>query len=138
MRPAVDVSVGFQPEPGSFGPVTQTDIVRFAGAAGDFNPLHHDADYVSRTGFRTVIAMGQLQAGILAGWLTDWCGVEHLRSFTVRFSAPVSLGDELQLSAEVIDVRTEDGVEVADLAVVARCGQTAVVHGTACIQRRSS
>ncbi|ROS32064.1 MaoC family dehydratase [Amycolatopsis thermoflava] len=109
------------------GPVTQTDIVRFAGAGGDFNPLHHDPEFARRAGFPGVLAMGQMQAGMLAAWLTDWCGVEHLREYEVRFVAPVFLGAVLRFSGEVTEVT--DGV--AALALRARDGETEVLRATA-------
>jgi acyl dehydratase len=53
------------PSPHTFGPVSQTDIVRFAGAGGDFNPLHHDREFAGAAGFERPIAMGQFTAGLL-------------------------------------------------------------------------
>jgi acyl dehydratase len=53
------------PSPRTFGPVSQTDIVRFAGAGGDFNPLHHDREFAGAAGFERPIAMGQFTAGLL-------------------------------------------------------------------------
>ena len=102
-------SVGDRPGPRRFGPVTQTDIVRFAGAGGDFNPLHHDPERARAAGFEAPIAMGQMTAGVLAGWLTDWCGVENLRSYEVRFTAPVRIGDTLELSGAVVEVTSDPG-----------------------------
>jgi acyl dehydratase len=93
--------VGDAVPPRSFGPVTQTDVVRFAGASGDFNALHHDPERARVAGFAAPIAMGQMTAGLLAGWLTDWCGVERLRHLEVRFTAPLHLGDTVVLSGEV-------------------------------------
>ncbi|KLL11307.1 acyl dehydratase [Protofrankia coriariae] len=121
------------------GPLTQTDIVRFAGAGGDFNPLHHDPEFVRSSGFPGVISMGQLQAGMLAGWLSDWLGVEHLREFEVRFVAPVFLGDVLRLSGEIVAV---DGPgpasaaapvteSVAEIALSVRRGDDTVVRASA-------
>jgi len=82
----VQAEVDARPRPRTVGPITQTDIVRFAGAGGDFNPLHHDLGFAASAGFQRPIAMGQLTAGLLAGWLTDWCGVENLLRFEVRFT----------------------------------------------------
>uniref|UniRef100_UPI0024B4E4FC MaoC/PaaZ C-terminal domain-containing protein n=1 Tax=Candidatus Protofrankia californiensis TaxID=1839754 RepID=UPI0024B4E4FC len=96
MRQPIRVTIGDTFPAREIGPLTQTDIVRFAGAGGDFNPLHHDPEFVRSTGFPGVISMGQMQAGMLAGWLSDWLGVEHLREFEVRFVAPVFLGDLLR------------------------------------------
>lgn len=84
-RSPLSVAPGDEPPPRETAPVSRTDIVRFAGAGGDFNPLHHDPDFAARAGFPDVIAMGQYQAGVLAGWLTDWCGVEHLLRLELRF-----------------------------------------------------
>jgi 3-hydroxybutyryl-CoA dehydratase len=117
------------------GPVTQTHIVRFAGAGGDFNPLHHDPEFAVRAGFDGVIAMGQMQAGMLASWLTDWCGVEHLIELDVRFRAPVQLGAVLRFTGEVTTVGLCDGEAVAGLAVSASVLGSDVVRGTAVIRR---
>ncbi|MFR9804989.1 MaoC/PaaZ C-terminal domain-containing protein [Pseudonocardia sp. RS010] len=68
--------------------MTRTDIVRFAGAGGDLDPLHHDQASAARAGFDDVIAKGQFQAGLVAAWLSDWCVVEHLRELEVRFRVP--------------------------------------------------
>ena len=117
------------PEPRTFGPVTQTDVVRFAGAGGDFNPLHHDPEHARAAGFDAPIAMGQLTAGLLAAWLTDWCGVERLRRFEVRFTAPLHLGDTVILSGSITSV--EDGVAHLDLAATGF--SSALVTGTALV-----
>jgi acyl dehydratase len=128
MRAPVRVAAGEAPEPRVIGPISQTDVVRFAGAGGDFNPLHHDPELVRSSGFPGVISMGQLQAGMLAGWVSDWLGVEHLRSLDVRFVAPVFLGDTITLSGEVETVT--DGIASLTLLASKQDG-SAVVTGRA-------
>jgi len=105
----------------TLGPVTQTDIVRFAGAGGDFNPLHHDPAAATAAGFPQPIAMGQLTAGLLAGWLTDWCSVENMRALGIRFTAPLTIGATVTLSGEVTDV---DQQGVATVRARAAAGET--------------
>jgi len=122
-------AVGDRPFPRLFGPVTQTDIVRFAGAGGDFNPLHHDTEQAQRAGFATPIAMGQFTAALLAGWLTDQFGVENLRSLEVRFTAPVHLGDVVELSGVV----TELDEDTARVDLMAAVGDKPVVTGKATV-----
>ena len=90
------------------GPITRTQIVRFAGAGGDFNPIHHDEEFARSAGQPTVFAMGQLQAAMLARFAAEWLGAGALRSLSVRFSAKVWPGDVLSLhgaltSAEIVD-----------------------------------
>jgi acyl dehydratase len=104
-------------------------VVRFAGAGGDFNPLHHDPEHARAAGFDAPIAMGQLTAGLLAAWLTDWCGVERLRRFEVRFTAPLHLGDTVILSGSITSV--EDGVAHLDLAATGF--SSTLVTGTALV-----
>jgi 3-hydroxybutyryl-CoA dehydratase len=127
MRAPCPVAVGDRPPVREIGPITQTDIVRFAGAGGDFNPLHHDPSFAAVAGFRSVIAMGQLQAGILAAYLSDWLGVEYLRDYEARFVAPVYPGDVLVLSGEVVSLA--DGF--ADIVLTASVGEQAVVTAQA-------
>jgi 3-hydroxybutyryl-CoA dehydratase len=127
MRTPRAVQVGSAAEERQIGPITQTHIVRFAGAGGDFNPLHHDPAFAAGAGFRSVIAMGQMQAGMLAGFVTDWLGVENLREFEARFVAPVHVGDVLQLRAEV----TAFDESIAIVQAVASVDGRPVVAATA-------
>jgi 3-hydroxybutyryl-CoA dehydratase len=133
MRTPVRITAGEQVPAREIGPVTQTDVVRFAGAGGDFNPLHHDPAFAEAAGFPGVLAMGQLHAGMLASWLSDWAGVEHLRELEVRFVAPVFLGDVLRFTGEVTTV---DG-DRAELEVVAARGGEPVIRAHATITPRS-
>jgi acyl dehydratase len=92
-----------------FGPLERVDIVRYAGASGDFNPIHTDEGYARATGAPTVFAMGMLPAGYLAHALSDWFGgPQRIRRFKVRFTTRVWPGDELACSGRVESV--EDGV----------------------------
>jgi acyl dehydratase len=85
------------------GPVTRTQIVRFAGAAGDFNPMHHDEPFAQAAGQESVFAMGQLSAALLARLMSEWVGAERVRSLSVRFTAKVWPDDELDLHGEVVE-----------------------------------
>lgn len=106
------------------GPITRTDIVRFAGAGGDFNPLHHDEEYARAAGFPTVFAMGQMQAGMLSRLATDWLGLDAIESYKVRFSAKVWPGDVLTLR---VAEQERDGDRVdAVLEAVRQDGEVAV------------
>lgn len=98
------LQVGDEAPARGFGPLTRIDIARFSGAGGDFNPLHLDPAAARAAGFDDVIAMGQLQAGIVAGVLSDWVGVERVHRFAVRFLSPFRLGESLVVSARVVAV----------------------------------
>jgi hypothetical protein len=72
-------------------PVTRTQIVRFAGAAGDFNPMHHDEPFAQATGQPSVFAMGQLTAAIVGSAVAGWLGRENVAAYGVRFKHNVCL-----------------------------------------------
>jgi acyl dehydratase len=91
------------------GPVSRTDIVRYAGAGGDFNPIHHDEVFAKEAGLPSVFAMGLLGAGYLARLVSDWLGLQNLRSFRVRFAAQVWPGEVLHSSGTVVRVHKDDG-----------------------------
>jgi acyl dehydratase len=108
-----------------------TDVVRFAGAGGDFNPLHHDRDFVAAAGFPDIVSIGQFQAGLLAGWLSDLFGVEHVVEYEVRFLAPVFVGDVLTFGgvATAVDDADEDGRRLATIDLTCARADGAVVVG---------
>jgi hypothetical protein len=96
-----DLAVGAGPAPREYGPLTRTDFVRYQGASGDFNPIHHDEEFARAAGFPTVFSVGMLQAGILAGYCAEWLGADNVRAFSVQFREQVWPGDHLVCSATV-------------------------------------
>ena len=105
-RPTRDgVSPGMEFEETVFGPVSRADIVRYAEASGDDNPIHQDEDYARKSGAPTVFAMGMLPAGYLATAVSGWFGgPQHLRRFKVRFTTRVWPGDEIVCVGRVVSV----------------------------------
>ena len=125
---SLDLTVGDTAEPRTFGPITRTDIVRYAGASGDFNPIHHDEGFATAAGFPTVFSIGMFQAALLATYATDWLGAEAIRRFTVRFQEQVWPDDELTCSGTVTAVEV-DGAETrveVDLVCTRQTGGTAI------------
>jgi acyl dehydratase len=99
--------------------LTRTQIVQYAGASGDYNPLHSDEVFATQVaGYPTIFAHGMLTMGMTGRMLTDWVGDGRLRSFGGRFVSQVWPGDTLTATATVTDVRTEDGVPVVEVAIV--------------------
>jgi 3-hydroxybutyryl-CoA dehydratase len=88
-------------------PVTRTQVVRFAGAAGDFNPMHHDEPFARAAGEEGIFAMGQLTAAILGGFVAQWLGREVVSGYGVRFREKVRPGDALVLRGELVGGRAE-------------------------------
>jgi acyl dehydratase len=102
-----------------YGPLERADIVRYAGASGDFNPIHIDEGYARRTGAPTVFAMGMLPAGYLGHAVSDWFGgPHHLRRFKVRFTTRVWPGDEIACSGKVTAI--EEGLVKVTVQAIRR------------------
>jgi acyl dehydratase len=84
-------------------PLTVTDFVRYQGASGDFNPIHHDTAYAVAAGFPGPFAVGMLTAGITANRIAAAHGATAIRRFRVRFSAQAWPGDALSWVEEPAD-----------------------------------
>ena len=96
----------------------RTQIVQYAGASGDYNPLHTDEVFTTQVaGYPSVFAHGMLTMGMTGRMLTNFVGDGRLTKFGVRFTAQVWPGDDLTATATVTDVREEDGVPLVDLDV---------------------
>lgn len=124
MSTVLDLTVGTVGPTVTYGPQTRTDIVKYAGASGDFNPIHHDEGFATSAGFPTVFSIGMLQAGILGSYATDWLGAENIRRIAVRFKEQVWPGDELT-AAGVITAVEGNRVEV-DLSLTRQTGGVAI------------
>jgi acyl dehydratase len=99
--------------------ITRTQIVMYAGASGDYNPLHSDEVYVTQVaGYPSVFAHGMLSMGATGKVLTDWVGNGRLTKYGVRFVNQVWPGDSLTATATVEAIREEDGQHLADFSVV--------------------
>jgi acyl dehydratase len=125
-----ELIVGAECTPREFGPLTRTDFVRYQGASGDFNPIHHDDEFAQSAGYPGAFSVGMLQAGILATYATDWLGPRNVRKFGVQFREQVWPGDRLVCSGRVVD--RDDAARTVDLElIVTRIGGGAAIKGTA-------
>ena len=108
--------------------LTRTDLVRYAGASGDFNPIHHDEEFAKMAGNPTVFGHGMLTAGFVAKCLTDFVGPENLRRYKVRFATRVWPGDTITCKGRVTRKYDEAGEHRVEGEIVAlrQTGEIAV------------
>jgi len=104
-----DVQIGDEAPVWTVPRLSRTQIVRYAGASGDFNPIHHDEKFSVRAGNETVFAHGMLSMGLMGKMLTDWVGDGNLRNFRVRFVNRVWPVDTVAYKAVVTDKQEEHG-----------------------------
>ena len=96
----------------------RTQIVMYAGASGDYNPIHTDEVFATKAaGYPSVFAHGMLTMGMTGRMVTDLVGDGQLKSYGGRFTSQVFPGDDLTTTATVDEVREEDGEPVVALSV---------------------
>ncbi|MCO7191533.1 MaoC family dehydratase [Pseudonocardia sp. McavD-2-B] len=99
--------------------VTRADLVRYAGASGDLNPIHWSDRVAAVAGLPGVIAHGMLSMALAGRVLTAWTGdPAAIRSYGTRFTRPVVVPDDdagatVELSGTVAEVREEGGERIA-------------------------
>ena len=95
--------------------LTRADLVQYAGASGDFNPMHTDEVAAKEAGMESVFGHGMLSAGLLATALTNWVGVGNLKRYNVRFVKQAWPGEEFSTTITVTGKRSEDGIYLVDM-----------------------
>ena len=103
-------------------PLTRTDLVMYAGASGDFNPMHHDEIAAQQAGLPSVFGHGMFTAGLLATAITDYVGIGNLTSYRVRFTKQTWPGEVLTTKVTVREKRGGNEV-VLDCSVVNEQGE---------------
>jgi acyl dehydratase len=108
------------------------DFVKYAGASGDFNPIHYDEPLAKEAGYDSVFAQGMLTAGIASHAVSDWLGLGNVTAFGVRFQAQVWPGDTVTAYGEVTDLEHDGEVThvEADVTVENQAGEV-VLSGDA-------
>jgi len=137
MTDPVAVAVGDELPPLALR-ITRADLVRYAGASGDFNPIHWSDRIAGSAGLPGVIAHGMLTMALAGRMITTWVGDPGaVRSYGVRFTRPVVVPDDdegacVEISGEVVEVVEDGGVRIARVAITARSdGRTVLGRATA-------
>lgn len=112
-----DVSEGMQIGELKKGPIERIQLVKYAGASGDFNPIHVDELYAKSAGYPSVFAHGMLSMGFIGQLLTDWAGVGSLREFAVRFRAITWPGDVITCRGIIKKKRVDEKSHLVELEV---------------------
>src|SRR5664279_3114984 len=98
--------------------LSRTQIVQYAGASGDYNPLHSDEVYTTqKAGYKSVFAHGMLTMGLTGKMLTNYVGAGRVVKYGVRFTNQVWPGDTLDATATVAAIREEGGKHLVDLTI---------------------
>ncbi len=121
-------------------PITRADLVQYAGASGDFNPIHWNERVATSVGLPNVIAHGMFTMAAAIRVVTDWIGDPGaVLEYGVRFTRPVVVPDPdgavLSVSGSIRAIR-EDGLIEVDLTATAE-GQTVLAKARAVVRPRA-
>src|ERR1700704_5870270 len=106
-------------------PLTRTDLVMYAGASGDFNPMHHDEVAAQAAGLPSVFGHGMFSAGLLATAVTNYVGIGNLTSYRVRFTKQTWPGEKLSTTVAVTEKRPGNEI-VLECALVNESGEAKI------------
>ncbi|ELY64966.1 FAS1-like dehydratase domain-containing protein [Natrinema versiforme] len=123
-------------ESGDTGPTVVVEdlerqhFVKYAGASGDFNPIHYDEPYATAAGNESVFGQGMFTAGVTSRVVANWFDLRDVMSFGVRFQSRVFPGDTVVASGEVAEIDADAGTVDAELEARTTDGET-LLTGTA-------
>jgi len=124
--------------PGQGFPIARADLVRYAGASGDFNPIHWNERFATSVGLPNVIAHGMYTMALVVRVVTDWVGDPGaVVEYNVRFTRPVVVPDPdgaVLDVAGVVSAVGDDGLTVVDLTATVN-GQTVLAKARATVRR---
>ncbi|EQA44673.1 MaoC-like protein [Leptospira broomii serovar Hurstbridge str. 5399] len=99
--------------------ITHANLVRYAGASGDFNPIHNDPDFARKTGLDGTIAHGMFVMAQIGRLCTAWVDQKQIKEFGVTFKAMTKPGQRLTCSGKVKRKKEENGEKLLVVAVEA-------------------
>jgi acyl dehydratase len=115
----------------SLEPITRLDLIKYAGASGDYNPIHTVDEAAHEAGLSGVIAHGMLTAAVVGRLFSPHLSHGYVKSLGVRFTGMVYVGDTLRVGGSVTESRREAGGKVYGFELYVRTGSEDVVTGTA-------
>ncbi len=101
------------------GPITQMDLVRYAGASGDFNPIHNDAEFARSVGLNGTIAHGMYVMAQVGRMCSNWAHPLQIKWFGVKFRGMTLPGETLVMTGKVKKKKEENGEKLITVAVQA-------------------
>jgi len=114
------------PPPLVLGPLTRTDFVRYQGASGDMNPVHHDEPFATAAGYPGPLAVGMFAAGVMNSWASDHLGPENVRRTRVRWRKAAFPGTVLTINGKVAATRDEDQTVELEITATDQDGDIAL------------
>lgn len=125
--PAPAWSVGEELGPRALPPVTRLQLIKYAGASGDFNPIHTIDEAAEKAGLKGVIAHGMLTLATMGLLFSPYLEHGYVKDFRARFSGMVYVGDALEIGGRVTNVEETEEGRLCTFDVFSRRGEDDVV-----------
>ncbi len=122
--------VGDELEERALPPITRLQLIKYAGASGDFNPIHTIDAAAEEAGLPGVIAHGMLTLATMSLLFSPYLEHGYVKELKARFSGMVFLGDELAIGGRVIEAAGSEAGSLYTFEVSARRGEDVVASGT--------
>ena len=113
--------------------INQMDLVRYAGASGDFNPIHNDVEFAKKVGLGGTIAHGMFSMAQLGRMLTNSINPLQIKNFNVKFKGMVKPGQTLTCTAKVKRKKEDAGVKLLTISIEGVAGDQVCVSGEAVV-----
>ncbi len=116
------------------GPIERLQLVKYAGASGDWNRIHFEEGFAVAAGYPSVFAHGMLSMAFLGEVVAKWVGPHRVRKIGCRFKAITWPGDVVTCHGEITALREENGLKLADVKLWAETQKgTVTVEGSATV-----
>ena len=99
------------------GPINQDDLVLYANASGDQNPIHIDQNFAKKSGLPDVIAHGMLIMSYLGRLLTNSVTQSQIMNFSVQFSNMTHINEKIICNGKVLEKNSVEGKEIVTIAL---------------------
>ena len=96
-------------------PLQQQDLIKYARASGDYNPIHLDKNFANNIGLDNVIVHGMLIMAHLGKSIANSMTIPYLKHFSVQFSSITTLGEKLICSGQVIKIEKDKEKKIISL-----------------------
>lgn len=114
-----DYEIGAELPSETVGPIKHMDLVRYAGASGDFNPIHTDPEFAKEVGLGGTIAHGMYIMAQVGRFSTNWAHPQQVKSFAVKFRGMSRPGETIICRGKIKRKKEVDGEKLLTVAVEA-------------------